>query len=52
MNTNYYLNKLSERVFEIEKRLSIIEGLLINKDIKPMSDEERQRSIERDKINS
>ena len=31
MNSNYYIEELSKRVFELEKRLTYLENLLLGK---------------------
>tara|TARA_X000001388_G_scaffold74197_2_gene66824 strand:- start:289 stop:519 length:231 start_codon:yes stop_codon:yes gene_type:complete len=63
MNTNYYLNKLSKRMSDLEKKITLLEKKLeapvkVNKNqekvltkIRPMTDEERGRATERKEIN-
>ena len=51
MNKNYYLEELTKKVESLEKRLKLIEVILLDKPnstvIRPMTDGEKQRGKEK-----
>ena len=51
MNKNYYLEELTKKVESLEKRLKLIEVILLDKPnstvIRPMTDDEKQRGKEK-----
>ena len=51
MNNNYYIEELAKKVESLEKRIKLIEVILLDKPnstvIRPMTDDEKQRGKEK-----